>query len=82
MNESNIAFAEPLFSAKPLAAALAVLVAIAAMMALSGTPQASAQEHSTPVAAAQGLTMHEGVDWSKVKATQASPAHPIAAYDR
>ena len=82
MNESNLQYAQQAPTSKPIIAALAALVAITAVMSLGGSPQASAQERSVPLASAQGATMHESVDWAKVQAVPASPAQSIAAYDR
>lgn len=82
MNESNLQIAEQAPTSKPILAALAALVAITAVMSLGGSPQASAQERSMPLAGVQASTMHEGVDWAKVQSVPALPAQSVAAYDR
>jgi hypothetical protein len=85
MNETSTPIDEQVPSSKPIIAALAALVAITAVLSLGSAPQASAQERAAiaaPQATGIAASMHDNVDWSKVKAVPASPAQSVAAYER
>ena len=72
-------------SSKPIVVALVALVAITAVLSLGSAPQASAQERAAvaaPQATGTAASMHDNVDWSKVRAVPASPAQSVAAYER
>jgi len=72
-------------SASPKALVVTVALSLGALTALvlGGSQQANAQAAaSVATPSSTAVSLHDGVDWSRVAVVPASPAQSVAAYDR